>query len=249
MKTIDEALASLPDSNLTPEEIARYNAKNKTEEEIKLGRNYTILETKLGDDDIKLYVALNKTDFNLDWNQTLQKVLTEGDVELTLNQFRDYVIGFKEFLEGKKKIYYADGSEVDKVVIENAYEEIFNRRKEQRWRAEHLDAKFDEKANMDGIIISYGHRLDNGVLKPLFSEEIPAKISKSNGWFNLEDTDRKTGLVTNVNNTSEEAYFYAPITGRVSRFGADSGGAYFSCNGFPGDSYDGLGVRRAKILK
>ncbi len=40
MKTIDEALASLPNSNLTPEEVARHHARNRTEEEIKKERRY-----------------------------------------------------------------------------------------------------------------------------------------------------------------------------------------------------------------
>ena len=204
----------------------------------------------MGDNDIGLYVALKKTDFSLNWNEALQKVLSEGYIELTPNQFRDYVIGFKEFFEDKKKLHYADGSEVERGVIESAYEEMFNENKEQRWRAEHLDAIFDEKANMNGVIImNYGHRLENGVPKPLFSEEISDNISSSNGWFNLEDTDRRTGLVTKVNNTSGEAYFYAPIIGMVSGFSASSDRAGLVCDEDSGFWGVRLGVRRAKILK
>ena len=250
MRTIDEALASLPDSNLTPEDIARYNAENKTEEEIKeikFGRSSIILETKLGKDKINLGVALQRSDFGLDWGETLRTILPQGYIMLTNIQFLDYLSQLKAALNGKK-IYYVDGSIInDPKVIESALDGILKER--ESWRGEFIDAYFIQK---DGVLtINYGYRLYEKQIRHTFSESLSEDTLMENKWINLDELLRNStsqGLPKKDISTGDVNY-RRPMDETVSRFVADSDWAVLNCGGDSGSSYDRRGVRRAKILK
>ena len=145
------------------------------------------------------------------------------------------------------KVYYSDGTQVP---IEEL-RRIFNERYEARipWRAEYLDAKFEQRE--DGLYILSNHIVQqDGSLKPQTEELLEDTLMKDSiSKISLKEWIRnpnKHGLPKS-GISKGSLYYWHPIDERVAGLGADSGGAYLICGRCPSGSSGGLGAR--KILR
>jgi len=183
---------------------------------------------------IKLYVAEQRSLQNNNWNQAHEELAKQKGKMLTIPQFEEFIKYLKHGYKDKRK---AEAILDDVLTVRDP------------WRAEHLDAYFEEK---NGVLhINYDHTFTGGKLKVGKSEPLKDYLTanKTPG-IDLDD------LLTKANKhglpkpdfKQGELYYYAPVNGAVARFGANSGRAGLSCSGDP-SGWDGrLGVRVAKIL-
>jgi hypothetical protein len=162
------------------------------------------------------------------WYSTHEELDKQGMKMPTIYQF-------KEFL---------------KYLHENPNEEytrIFNDITEVRspWRAEWLDAKFDEKK------IYFNHGIVNGELNAMNSETLDREtLMKDKGpGIDLEywlKNSTEQGL-PKINCDEGSLWYLYPRNGAVAWFvPAYFGSTYFRCSGNPADSDSSLGVRAVK---
>ena len=180
---------------------------------------------------------------NINHEQALSLNSNPDDFTLAPRYFADFLWLLLQGSQGKIKVHYANGREIDQSKLETYLKEIVEVR--NPYRAEWLDGKFE-----DNIII-YNKVTNNGLEKvteqldndTLMESKIPGIDLES--WLKnptIQGLPRK--------NTKEgDLYYWKPIKESVARFSASSNGADLNCVRSPSYSDAGLGVRRAKIFK
>ena len=175
---------------------------------------------------IGVHVAKQRSHTGLDWKDTHSQLHQEGLYMPTIPQF----IGFLNYLKGD----YQRVGVKEKQEAEQILDEILTLR--SPWRAEWLDARFEEKG--EELYIHYNHRTIKGELK--------SQSEKLEGCL-MEDcyvdvfNPNKQGLPTKKTNSG--IYYWHPRDNRVARFDADSGRVNLDCDRNPDNSDDSLGVR------
>jgi hypothetical protein len=176
---------------------------------------------------IDLYFAKERSLLGKNWNETHFELDKQGMKMPSIYEF-------KEFL---------------RYLLENPNEEytrIFNDITEVKspWRAEWLDAKFDEKK------IYFNHGIVNGKLiagnsetldrETLMKDKLPGigleywlKNSTKQGW-------------PKKNCDEGSLWYWYPRDGAVAGFGADEDSTYLICSRNPANSYGPLGVRAVR---
>jgi hypothetical protein len=176
---------------------------------------------------IDLYFAKERSLLGKNWYSTHEELDKQGMKMPTIYEF-------KEFL---------------RYLHENPNEEytrIFNEITEVRspWRAEWLDAKFDEKK------IYFNHGIVNGEVNAMNSETLDRETlmeDKEQG-IDLEywlKNSTKQGL-PNKNCDEGSLWYLYPRDGAVAGFLANEGGTDLGCGRDPTDSVGSLGVRAVR---
>jgi len=179
---------------------------------------------------------------NVNWDEAMRVNLSLGNMTLTPRQGLDLLIDVKKGISGKrkKKLYDGRGNVIGEEKLRILYDEIVGVR--EPWRAEWLDAKFDEIGS--GLQISYGHVLDgNKQLKTGAVEALEDCLMEGN-YMSIPTANRQ-GMATKAVNKSE-LYFGYPVDGTVARFIAYSDWAYLDCYGGPDVRNASLGVRAVR---
>ena len=145
------------------------------------------------------------------------------------------------------KVHYSDGTQVP---IEEL-RRIFNERYEVRspWRAEYLDAKFEQRE--DGLYLLTNHIVQqDGSLKPQTEELLEDTLMEYRlpgiSFEELIRNPNKHGLPKSDTEQGSLCY-WRPKDERVAGLSADSGRAGLICSRGPSGSNEGLGAR--KILR
>ena len=165
---------------------------------------------------IELDISKEKSHSREDWNQAHDALEKEGLRMLIPSEFT-------EFLEYAKKYY----PEIFKNIV-----------RPKSWRAEHLDAYFEQKD--DGIYVLTRNKTRE--------EKLDEDTLMKDGRISLESwisNPTKQGF-PRLNVEEGSLYYWAPRDGRVARFGAEPRGATLYLNRDPLSGYVGLGVRTAK---
>ena len=194
----------------------------------------TNIDSNLSTDDfiyvpsINLYVAKQRTLLNSNWNECQEVLHKENSKILTIPEF-------KEFLKYSK----------------TNFPDIYNEITEVRdpWRAEWLDADF--KVEKKDLMV-YSHIFDNGkiIKKKQKLDSNTLMLDKTPG-ISLDDwlKDSTNQGLPKENILDGDLYYWAPMkdNNSVGWFYAFSGWAYLSCNWYPSDLSDSLGVRAVKL--
>jgi len=187
----------------------------------------------------------------LHWFEQLPLLEHFNSQRLTLRQFKDFISLLKEAKDGRKKLYDGLGSIVDENEINKILDVLI--KKEDPWRSEYLDTKFEVKN--DKVILHEGHYVDNTNLSLPLEQRIKAKYKKEIDKDSILMQDGFTsfkylndyGLATKIE--GNEVYYSYPSNNAVAGFSADSDWAGLVCDRNPGDSDGALGVRRAILIK
>ena len=175
-----------------------------------------------------IYNAKERTIYGETWPETHFKLQAQGLRMPTIHEF-------KEFLKYMKH-GYPDRAEADSIL-----DDILTVR--SPWRAEWLDARFEEK---NGILhVNYCHKVQGNKLVAQYSMPLEVCLVKNKfagidleEWLNnstqqgLPKQDIKKGAL----------YYCSPTKDNVARFIADLVGAYFDCDRNQQDPYGSLGV-------
>ena len=182
-----------------------------------------------------LLVAMERTNFGSNWNQSHKALHRENAFMLSIRQYIDFLQLLKS-----GNVYDERGTKLPNGRVNEILDEILTKR--DPWRAEWLDAYFKD---VNGTLyFNYEHTNVNGQLKPQHSEPLENCVMKD-AYVNLFSANRQ-GLPT-VKSRTQETYYWHPVNGRVARFGANSGRVYLDANGDPAVSYSSLGVRPARL--
>jgi len=183
---------------------------------------------------VGVYLAKQRIHLKLDWYET-HKALHQENLRMPT------IPEFIEYLNYLKTDYQKQGQE-QKQEAEQILDDIL---KLGNWRANWLDARFEERAFRKKKYVHYNHRTVGGELKPQNTEELLDDNLKADCWADIFNPN-KQGLPTKKSGNSykqgENAYFLYPIAGRVVRFDMGLDGAGFICNRIPLYSNPGLGV-------
>ena len=180
---------------------------------------------------INLYVAKEKSMHGLNWNDAHKELAKEKGSSMPMPyEFAEFIKYLLANPNGTK--------DASKDEIQSITKEILEKR--NNWRAEHLDAYFEERK--DGMYIltknkSIADKLDAPIMKDCFVD-----LS-----FNKQGMPTKASSDKNYAQ-GENIYYWYPRAENVARFDADSDRSNLGCDGDPQYSDSELGVRRAKIL-
>ncbi len=176
-----------------------------------------------------LYLSENRYLQDKDWNQTQKILHKEGRRMPTIPEFVE-LLKYLRSKDGKSKLKNA----------EKILDEIYTVR--GPYRAEWLDAKFEEK---NGMYVAY-HTFDSKGSIVQKSDELEEYLTEDKiPGINLEfwlDDSTKQGL-PEPKVAKGDLYYWYPRDGAVAGFSADSGRADLDCDGYPDDRDAGLGVR------
>jgi len=156
-----------------------------------------------------------------------------------------------EAKQGKRKLHYADGQrEVEQSLVEEMYEhmttnfkDVYGARLAGAWTW--LNAKFVEGNGFNNMNLETITGIKNRKLEST-NERLLECLNDSN-YFDLKFNSQ--GLADKGSESAKQAYskgqnmyFSKPVLNYVTRFVADYGRAYISCDGDPTDASSGLGV-------
>ncbi len=209
-------------------------------------KNFLILEGRehrLGDYSYSypdLYVAKSLSHCGNNWYDSHAVLHKENFQMLTPRQFVDFLNLLKS-----GRAFDGKGNKVSSSELEIILKEITEQR--DPWRAEWLDAQFEEKKGR--LHINYEHRTINGKITAQKSEPLanyPAK-DKAPG-IDLDDylTRATNQGMPHAVISSGSGYYWSPADGGVAWFGAVAGRTYLSCRDNPRSSNSALGVRRRR---
>jgi len=174
-----------------------------------------------------LYIARQRTLTSLYWHQTHQELHQQNLTMPTIPQFIEFLT------------YLRDNPSQENTQIYNDITE-----KRNPWRAEWLDARFEDVSGK--LHANYNHRTQqDGKLQPLNTEQLEDCLMQD-CWadiFNPNNQGLPTSKSGNKYKQGENAYFWHPRADRVARFGAGSGGASLNCDRGPQGAGTSLGVR------
>ena len=177
---------------------------------------------------LKLYIQKQKQLDGKNWNDAHEELIKQGLKMPTIEEFR-------QFLNYLKQNPNKENTDI--------YDKITQVR--SPWRSEWLDASF-KKEGKDMFIVYHIFQGNSIAEKKEKLSDYLAK-DKTPGislekWLKEANTQ---GLPkSEIENGN--LYYWAPVSGRVARFYADSDRASLYCNRSPDDSYSGLGVRGIK---
>ena len=180
------------------------------------------------------YLAKQRTHLGADWYNTHKTLHQENLLMPTILQF---IASINYLKQNPNETQDASQSEIARIL-----DDILTVR--DPWRAEWLDAKFENKDKK--LYINYNHRTDlNGNLVPQNSEPLEECLMEDKlPGINLDSlliNHTSQGLPKpNVSNGS--LYYYHPRENCVARFRAGSGRADLYCGSGPGVSDASLGV-------
>ena len=200
--------------------------------------NYIILEGRTHGKYNYEDLIVSKTVYhkNKNWNQAHELLHQDGEYMLTIKQFVDFLTTLKS-----RNAYDGKGNKISSSELENIFNEITEVR--APWRAEWLDAKFEDTN------ILYGHRIQNGILVPTYTQQLEAHLSQNKTpGIDLQD------WLTNANEhglpiektKNGKLYYWSPANNSVARFIAYSDWALLDCSGGAEGSYTSLGVRPSR---
>ena len=179
---------------------------------------------------INLYVAKEKTLHGTNWEQAHKELHKQNMQMLTIRQFVDFILYLKQ---NPTPEYNAVLEEITAV--------------RDPWKAEWLDAKFEEKNSV--LQINYNHRTVGGNLQPQNQEKLEDCLmqNKTPGidldyWLNNATSQGFPPIDTREGSL----YYWHPIADFVAWFYAGSVRAVLSCYRYPPGSYPSLGVRAAR---
>ncbi len=179
-----------------------------------------------------IYVAKERTLQGKDWYKTQAAVHKQDARMLTLREFADFLL-----LLRSGNAEDGLGNKISKTELDNLNLDITEVR--DPYRAEWLDAKFEEK---NGVMhVNYNHKTKGKKLEAVNSEPLETCVMK-NCKVELASFNRQ-GLP--LNEGTDFNYWY-PINERVARFDGVAGRADLGCYGGPLNSGPGLGVRLAR---
>ena len=199
--------------------------------------DYIFLEGKTGKHGYPdTLIKMKKSLFNRNWNEQHEQLSQNGMHMLTIRKFADFLTLLKT-----GKAYDGNGNRISQQKIDSILDEITALR--NPWRAEFLDALFEEK---NGVLhINYNHRIKNGKLQALNSEPLDCLMQDKTPGINLDSwlkTADKHGLPTTRTKNGDLRYWH-PRANRAAGFVADSDWAILDCYRYPEDSDSSLGVR------
>ncbi len=166
-----------------------------------------------------------------------------NDFTLAPRYFTDFLWLLLQGSQGKLKVHYANGREIDQSKLETYLKEIVEVR--NPYRAEWLDAKYGDN------IITYTEVINNGFKKVTEQLDNDTLMENKIPGINLESWLKNPTIQGLPRKSTKEGklYYLMPQDGYVAWFGADSAWAVLSCGRDSTYSDTGLGVRRAKIKK
>ena len=178
-----------------------------------------------------LLVAKQRTHLGESWDKARNSLKQEGSFMMNLYEFAEFLRYLKTNPNQENSTIYEDIT-----AVRNPY------------RAEWLDAKFSE--NVGKMFVDYDKSI-NGKRESLH-ETLKGYLDKNRTpGIDLEkwiDNHTIQGF-PRERIKKGDLYYWAPVDGRVARFGAYSDGADLSCDGGPTGSYSRLGVRAAREKK
>lgn len=194
-----------------------------------------------------LYISKTKILHNLDWQDTWTELEKQNQNMLTIKQFTDFIELLRKGVYVKKEVYDAKGNKIELDELKQIYNEITEAR--DPWRAEWLDAYFEEKPailpDQGGLyLLTKNKRKEEKLLEDYVKEDYYADLS-----FNKQGLPIKTSIKQRYGQ-GKNVYYWAPVSGRVARFSAGSDWAsLICCFRDTSNSYSGLGVRPSFVEK
>ena len=182
-------------------------------------------------------VAMEKSLFDMDWNEQHEQLSQNGMHMLTIRKFADFLTLLKT-----GKAYDGKGNRISQQKIDSILDDITAVR--DPWRGEYLDAYFEEK---NGVLhINYNHRIQNGKLIALNSEPLEECLMRDkvpginlDSWLKTAD---KHGLPT-TRTKNGDLWYWHPRKNRVAGFYVYSNWAVLNCYWDPWYSNSSHGVR------
>ncbi len=187
-----------------------------------------------------LLVAKSLSHHGKNWYDSHAALHAEGFEMLTPRQFVDFLNLLKS-----KKAFDGKGNKVSSSELETLLKEIIEQR--DPWRAERLDAKFENKKGR--LHINYEHRTINGKLTAQKSEPLADYLAADKApSIDLDDyLKRATSQgMPPADAKSGSLYYWSPVDGGVAGFRADAVWVCLNGGGDPRSSVAALGVRRRR---
>ncbi|MFA4960393.1 MAG: hypothetical protein WC548_01900 [Candidatus Pacearchaeota archaeon] len=155
------------------------------------------------------------------WNDTQVELEKQNLFMPTPYQFREFL----KYLRDSKNPLYKEITEV-----------------RSPWRSNWINVKFQERKKELYMISE--KVIEKGIRKNLSQKVTDYLTQNKTPGISLDswlDSNNSHGLPSQ-NILDGNLYYWAPVSGSVARFFADSDWADFYCNGDPSDSYSSLGV-------
>ena len=200
--------------------------KSQPEKQAPLNHNAPKKEDFIYVPSTKLYVAKEKSMHGLGWSDTHKELAKEKNKRMpTIYEGTEFI---KYLLANPNGTKDASKDEIQLII-----NEILEKR--SPWRAEHLDAYFEERA--DGMYIltknkSIANKLDAPIMKDCFVD-----LSFNNQGMPLQKSSNQDYT------QGKNIFHYYPRAEYVARFIAGSGRAGLVCDRGPDDTDSALGVR------
>ena len=174
-----------------------------------------------------LYFAKERTHLNKNWNETWQALKQENLEMPTLEEFRVSLKYLRDSKDNECKRVYEDITDL-----------------KSSWRGNWIDAYFEQRD--DGLYLLTKNKTKSEKLQNHLAQNKTPGISLDD-WIN--GINITTQGLPNLNIKDGDLYYWAPVAGRVARFGASPVRAYLNCSRDPSDSNHALGVRAAREKK
>ncbi len=187
-----------------------------------------------------LLVAKSLSHYGKNWQQCSEALHAEGFEMLTLRQFVDFLNLLKS-----GRAFDGKGNKVSSSELEIILKEITEQR--DPWRAEWLDAQFEEKKGK--LHINYEHRAIDGKITAQKSEPLANYLAEDKApGINLDDYLKRATVqgMPPADIKSGSLYYWSPVDGGVAWFGAGAGGTDLDCRVIPQSSFTALEVRRRR---
>ena len=189
---------------------------------------------------------------NLNYEKTHFKLLENGLYMPTPRIFIKHFSNVLEAKEGKRKLFYADGTrEVEPELIEEMYKHLTTNFKDvygtgQAGAWTWLNAKFVKGSGFNNMDLETITGIENRSLK--FSKDSLLEHLDETCYFDFNRVNSQ-GLADKGSKDSNQSYkkgqniyFWEPELNRVAGFGAISDRAYLDCVWGPSYSFSSLGV-------
>ena len=187
-----------------------------------------------------LLIAKHLSHLNKTWEQCQEALQKDNHFMLPLRQFIDFLT-----LLQTNNVYDGSGSKLSRQECKNIFNDITEVR--NHYHAELLDAQYSKQGK--DLMISYAKvQPDGSLLRTKEPLEACLMTNKTPG-ISLEDwlnNPTSQGL-PRENVPKGSLYYWHPIEGRVSGFGAGSGGVVLGCDVVPRVSDAVLGTRAARV--
>lgn len=184
---------------------------------------------------------------NLDYEKVHFKLAESGLYMPTPRIFMTHFSNVVDAFKSKKKLIYADGSEVPKDVVEDMYKHLTINHKAiyggnaGAWTW--LNARFVNGTGFNGMDLETVVEVKNNKLK-ITKEKLESSIGQ-NSFVDISFNNQGLAKKPSGNQAYSQGnniYFWTPIKDKVARFVAVSGWAFLSCYRNPSDAGSDLGV-------